>query len=89
MLNMTADEIYNSTPWEINMRVRGFEERQRNQRILLASLVSVPVYNSGFNRPHKGVELKDVIPDDLKHNDVTQNELDKWRELLKTAKERG
>ena len=87
-LNMTAQEIYDSTPWEINMRIKGFEERQKLKRIFTASFLTVPILNSGFNRPKKGIKLKDVIPDDLQSGEVTQSELDKWREILNKA-ERG
>lgn len=86
---MTADEIYNSTPWEINMRIKGYEFRQKQKRITIASFLTLPILNSGFNAPKKGYKLQDIIPEDLKDSDITQNELDKWREILKNAKERG
>ena len=86
-LEMTAQEIYDSTPWEINQRIKGYEERQRWKRIFTASFLTVPILNSSFNRPKKGINLRDVIPDDLQ-NDVTEKELDKWREILNNA-ERG
>lgn len=90
LLDMTAEEIYNATPWEIDMRIKGYDERLRLKRILLASFVTVPVYNSGFNRPKKrGVDIKDIIPDDLRNDDVTQSELDKWRVILEEERERG
>jgi len=85
---MTADEIYNSTPWEISMRIKGYEFRQKQKRITISSFLTLPILNSGFNAPKKGYKLQDIIPEDLKDDDITQSELDKWREILKTAKER-
>ena len=85
---MTADEIYNSTPWEISMRIKGYEFRQKQKRITISSFLTLPILNSGFNAPKNGYKLQDIIPEDLKDDDITQSELDKWREILKTAKER-
>jgi len=86
VLKMTAEEIRNSTPWEINMRIRGYEDRQRQTRLLLASFVTLPVINSSFCRPKKGLELKDIVPDDLRDEPVTEGEFEKWREILSNAK---
>lgn len=88
-LNMTAQEIYDSTPWEINMRIKGYEERQKMTRIMLASFITVPVINAGFSRPKKGVTVKDILPDDLNNEEITKNELDKWREILSKAERRS
>lgn len=88
-LNMTAEEIYNSTPWEINMRIKGYEERERNKRIFVASFITVPMLNSAFNRRKQGYTIKDVIPEDVGDSDITQEELDKWREILKNAEKGG
>lgn len=85
---MTAQEIYDSTPWEINQRIKGFDERQKWKRIFTASFITVPILNSSFNRPKRGIKLKDVIPDDLQDEEITKKELDKWREILNNA-ERG
>ena len=85
-LEMTAEEIYNSTPWEIKRRIKGYEDRQRYKRLLLAQLVSLPVYNSGFSRPKMGVQLQDVLPPEDLKEDVTQDEIDRWRKLLAEAK---
>ena len=85
---MTAEEICNCTPWEINMRIKGYEDRQRQKRLFTASFLTLPVLNSGFSRPKKGYRLHDVIPDDLSYNDVSKSEIDKWREILNNA-ERG
>lgn len=87
-LSMTADEIYRSTPWEINQRVAGYEERERQKRILLASLVTVPVVNFGFYRPKNGVSVKDVIPEDLAEDALTEKELQHWKNVLDEAMER-
>ena len=83
---MTAEEIYNSTPWEINKRIKGYEDRQRYKRLLLAQLVSLPVYNSGFARPEKGVQLKDILPPEDFQEDLKQDEIDRWRKILAEAK---
>ena len=88
-LEMTAQEIYDSTPWEINMRIKGYEERQKWKRIFTASFLTVPILNSSFHRPKRGVKLKDIIPDDLNSEEVTKNELDKWREILNNAERRS
>ena len=85
---MTAKEIYDSTPWEISMRIKGYEERQRFKRIFTASFITLPIYNTAFNRTRKGVNLEDIIPDDLHENKVTKTELEMWRERLNKA-ERG
>ena len=85
---MTAKEIYDSTPWEINMRIKGYEERQRLKRIFTASFITLPVLNSAFNRTKKGVSLKDIIPDDLHDKQATEAEFEMWRERLNKA-ERG
>lgn len=89
VLNMTADEIYNCTPWEINMRISGYKERLKQKRIFVASLLTVPIINAGFNRPEKGVDLKDIIPEDLADDTITKDELDKWREILNNARQGG
>ena len=36
-LNMTADEIRKSTPWEISQRIKGYEYRKRQERIFVGS----------------------------------------------------
>ena len=84
-LNMTAKEIYDSTPWEINMRIKGYEKRQRQKRVTTASFLTLPILNSGFNRRKKGYTLQDIIPEDLGAQTITKEELDKWRELLDNA----
>ena len=88
-LNMTAQEIYDSTPWEIEMRIKGYEERLKTKRIFTASLLTVPIINSGFSRPKKGVDLKDILPYDLAYDNISKDELDKWREILKNARRGG
>lgn len=86
VLNMTADEIYDSTPWEIEQRIKGYEERQRIKRVFTASFFTLPIINSGFCRPKEALQLKDIVPDDIK--DVhTKTELNMWREILLAAKE--
>ena len=84
-LNMTADEIRKSTPWEINQRIKGYEYRKRQERIFVGSFLTVPILNSAFNRPKKGIRLKDIIPEDFE-NDVSQSEIDTWREILDKAR---
>ena len=84
-LNMTADEIRKSTPWEISQRIKGYEYRKRQERIFVGSFLTVPILNSAFNRPKKGIRLEDIIPEDL-WNDVTQSEIDTWREILDKAR---
>lgn len=86
---MRAEEIYNSTPWEIEMLIRGLSDRQRYNRLIIARLISLPVYNSGFNAPRKGYKIEDILPQEDLEDEVTQGELDKWRELLKEAKDNG
>lgn len=88
VLNMTAKQIYDSTPWEINMMVKGYEQRQRMRRVYTASFLTLPILNSGFNRRQKAYTLEDVIPEDLNIQDLTKEELDKWRDILSKA-ERG
>lgn len=88
-LNMTAQEIYESTPWEIEMRIKGYKERLKTKRIFTASLLTVPIINAGFSRPKNGVDLKDVLPDDLADEAITKDELDKWRDLLNNARQGG
>lgn len=83
---MTAKEIYDSTPWEINMRIKGYEERQRFKRIFTASFITLPVLNSAFNRTKKGVKLEDLIPEDLHSDDISKTEIDKWRKILDEAR---
>ena len=85
VLNMTADEIYDSTPFDINNRIKGYEERQRIKRMLIASFFTLPIINSGFNRPKKTLKLQDIIPDDLMDDNVLKAEIDEWREILKNA----
>ena len=85
---MSAKEIYDSTPWEINMRIKGYEQRQRLKRISTTSFLTLPILNSGFYRPKKGYTLKDIIPEDLHADEVSKEELDKWRELLDNAVKR-
>ena len=86
VLNMTADEIYRATPWDVYMRIKGCEERQRLTRILLASFVTVPVINAGFSRPEEDVKVKDLIPNDVQN--ITEDEWDKWRKILNEAPKR-
>lgn len=86
---MTAEEIYATTPWEIEMLIRGLSDRQRYNRLIIARLVSLPVYNSGFNAPKRGYKLEDILPQEDFEDDISQNEIDKWREILKEAKNNG
>lgn len=83
-LGMTADEIHDSTPYDINNRIKGYEERQRIQRVFIASFITLPIINSGFSRPKKTVKLQDILPEDLEE-DVLKKEIDSWREILKNA----
>ena len=85
VLNMTAEEIGKSTPYDINHRIQGYEERQRVQRMFVASFVTLPIINSGFARPKKALKLQDVIPEDVMQDNPLQTEVDKWREILKNA----
>lgn len=87
-LDMTAQEIYDSTPWEINQRIKGYEFRKRQERIFTTSFLSVPIINAGFNRPKKDVSVKDLIPDDIGvvNKDIEQGEIDMWREILSNAR---
>ena len=85
-LNMTADEIRQSTPWEINQRIKGYEYRKRQERIFIGSFLTVPILNSAFNRTKKGVRLEDLIPEDLHSDEITQTEVDKWRKILEEAR---
>lgn len=87
-LNMTAEEIRNSTPWEINMRIKGYEDRQRQKRFFAANYLTLPVLNSGFMKPKHGLyELKDVLPaDDLATGKLSKEEADMWHERLDTAR---
>lgn len=85
-LNMTADEIRQSTPWEINQRIKGYEYRKRQERIFIASFLTVPILNSAFNRTKKGVRLEDLIPEDLHSDDISQTEMNKWRKILDEAR---
>ena len=84
-LGMTAEEIANSTPFDINHRIKGYEERQRMKRVFVASFITLPIINSGFSRPKKGFKLQDVIPEDLSHEDVLKSEIDAWRDILQNA----
>ena len=81
---MTAKQIYDSTPWEVNMLIKGYELRQRLKRIHTASFLTLPILNSGFNAPQKGFKLQDIIPEDMQE-DISKEELDKWREILDNA----
>lgn len=83
-LGMTAEEIGNSTPFDINKRIRGYEDRQRMMRVFVASFITLPVINSGFKSPRKQLKLEDVIPEDLNDN-MMKSEIDTWREILKNA----
>ena len=85
-LNMTAQEIYDSTPWEINQRIKGYEYRKRQERIFVGSFLTVPILNSAFNRTKKGVKLEDLIPEDLHSDDISKTEIDKWRKILDEAR---
>lgn len=87
-LKMTADEIYRSTPWDINQRIRGYEERERQKRVLLGAMVTVPVINAGFYRPAGGVTLTDIVPDDLTEENITEQEIEYWKKVLDEARER-
>ncbi len=89
VLNMTAEEIYDSTPWEIDKRIDGYLERQRQKRIFYASFLTVPIMNAGFNRTKRGVKLEDIVGDDLTDQNLTEGELDRWRNILNKAKEGG
>lgn len=89
VLNMTAQEICDSTPWEIAQRIKGYEERQRRKRVFIASFLTLPIINSGFCRPKKGVDLKDIIPEDLQQGEATQGEIQHWRQVLSEARNRG
>ena len=82
---MTAEEVYNATPWEIDMRLKGYIDRQRAERIFLTSIITLPVCNSGFSRPEKGYKLKDFIPD-IDEKPITKKELDFWRNELDMAR---
>lgn len=82
---MTAEEIGQSTPYDINHRIQGYEERQRMQRMFVASFVTLPIINSGFSKPKKTLTLQDIIPEDLTHSNVLKSEIDMWREILKNA----
>ena len=84
-LSMTADEIYDSTPYDINNRIKGYEDRQRMKRVFVASFVTLPIINSGFNKPKKQLKLQDILPEDLMEEDVLKTEIDMWREILKNA----
>ena len=83
---MTADEIRQSTPWEINQRIKGYEYRKRQERIFVGSFLTVPILNSAFNRTKKGVKLEDLIPEDLHSEDISKTEIDKWRKILDEAR---
>lgn len=87
-LKMTADEIYRSTPWDINQRIRGYEERERQKRVLLGAMVTVPVINAGFYRPQGGVSLADIVPDDILQDTITEQEIEYWKKVLDEARER-
>lgn len=84
---MTAEEICESTPWEINMRINGLKDRQRYDRLFTTNFITLPVYNSGFSRPKKGVSIEDILPKEDLEDEITQAEIDKWREILKGARD--
>lgn len=84
-LGMTAEEIGNSTPYDINCRIKGYEDRQRMKRMFVASFITLPIINSGFSRPKKALKLQDIIPEDMMENDVLKSEIDMWRDILRNA----
>ena len=46
---MSGAEIAQMTPWEAEMRLKGYQKRMKNRRAFVASFVTAPIINSGFN----------------------------------------
>ena len=64
VLNLTGDEIGQLTPYELNMRISGYEERMKQQRIFYAKFVTAPIINAAWHPKHP-VTVKKLLPDDF------------------------
>ncbi len=64
VLNLTGDEIGRLTPYEINMRIKGYEERLKQQRLFYANFVTVPIINAAGHPKHP-VTVKKLLPNDF------------------------
>jgi len=71
------------TPWELQMRVRGYARRQKNRRLFTASFITAPMINAGYNRPKRNVTVQKLLPDDF-HVEVSPA---KKESLMKFAEE--
>lgn len=84
VLNLTGDEIGQLTPYELNMRISGYEERMKQQRIFYANFVTAPIINAAGHPKHP-VTVRKLLPDDFR--DDSQVSEEQANSLMKFAEE--
>ncbi len=90
VLNLTGDEIGRLTPYELNMRISGYEERMKRQRIFYANFVTAPIINAAGHPKHP-VTVKKLLPDDFGNGSpgkVSQEQADSLRKFAEEQERR-
>lgn len=85
---MTGEEIGRATPWEINRRIEGYQDRMRMQRIFVASFITAPVINAGYRRPKRSVTARKLVPQDFPREEITEADKARFLKLSAEAEER-
>lgn len=80
-LHMTGQEIADCTPYELELRAKGYQRRITNQKLFVASLVTVPFINYGGRGVKRPVTVKKLFPDDFKR-DVSKEQKEELLTLM-------
>ena len=86
-LKMTSAEIGGATPYEINMRANGYARRVNNKKILIGSLLTIPIINGSTRAPKRPITVRKLFPD-VFNRKATKEDIERTIELVKRA-ERG
>lgn len=84
---MTGDEIGEVTPWEIQMRINGYNARMKGKRVFTASFITAPLINSGYRSPKRPVTPAKLLPDDFRQQ-TSKEEHEELVALMKAEEER-
>ncbi|MDY6084638.1 MAG: hypothetical protein SPI25_05250 [Dialister sp.] len=84
---MTPEQVGRATPYEINVRANGYARRLNNEKLLIGSLLTVPIINGGSRAPKSRVTVEKLFPEAFK-NTATKQDIERAIDLVKRA-ERG
>lgn len=84
---MTPEQAGRATPYEIHARAIGYTRRLHNRKLLIGSLLTVPIINGGSRAPKRPITAKKLFPEAFK-NAATKQDMERAISLVKRA-ERG